>query len=945
MRFSLEKLEPRRLLTGSAELPLLALEYHRGGSIGEAEFLEFVRLNEDEFPDLIVGSGDDALTLLLGDGKGGFQEVAEITSIGPATAVDFGDLNGDGTTDFVVSGPARISTVLSHDNTWTVAEQMDVVANSVSLHDFDGDRNLDLLTRASCSSLTVRFGLGTGRFTDVTSYPADSFSDPRPICDVLEGDFDLDGDVDIVRALNDATEVLLNDGTGTFEDHIRLLDVPAPFAVFDANGDDHLDLITVARTIHLGKADGSFTAAVDQIGDETLSLDTSFSVSDFNQDGAVDLLIYEAFFQDHFGLTVPRDLGTNIYFGNGDGTFGDRVRITDEFEGGDLARAVDIDGDGVDEIAAIDSPAVPQPPNEPRHVFVYELIEPTMFAAEPENYLFANNANGVSQLIADINGDQRPDLISGVDHSLNRIDHEVGAHLTLGVRLATDDGFSEETILGPGPNPAFIDLLLGDFLGRGWDQPALLELGRDGNSALWIVDATDATTRLLSPVSLHEFPVGLSFFATRRQILTTDLNNDGRSDILVLADDHLTSYFSDDSDRWNVASFGLHSADSRGPREVWLIDANGDRFPDVQLSDGRIFANVHGEGSWRRWPLTPSPRGRLSVYADINNDGFIDRIEGEASGGDTEFTVSLSGAEGAYSRPLKAGISPPPDWWRHSRFADIDGDGALDFIVHADRRLRLAFGDGAGRFDEFSEQPLDYPLRSPQFAELNGDGHLDFVAEVLLDRGWVRGQFHGDGQGAFNLVRPQSTTIVRERFVIPRLEPSHAVHVIVSNNTGQPTRYVVPVSWETEFPEAPELHADIDLDGDMDLIFGHADGFVVLRGVGSGDLTRDGTRNGEDVDFLRSFNGSIRGLGVLDLNSDQHIDDDDVTYLVEQLANTRHGDTDFDGDVDFEDLVQFAANFETSDAGWRQGDFDGDGTVSLTDLMLLVANFGFVRVP
>ena len=54
------------------------------------------------------------------------------------------------------------------------------------------------------------------------------------------------------------------------------------------------------------------------------------------------------------------------------------------------------------------------------------------------------------------------------------------------------------------------------------------------------------------------------------------------------------------------------------------------------------------------------------------------------------------------------------------------------------------------------------------------------------------------------------------------------------------------------------------------------------------------------------------------------------------------GDTDFDGDIDFTDVVTFGSNFEQglTDATWYQGDFTGDHRVDFLDSVELAGNFG-----
>jgi len=52
------------------------------------------------------------------------------------------------------------------------------------------------------------------------------------------------------------------------------------------------------------------------------------------------------------------------------------------------------------------------------------------------------------------------------------------------------------------------------------------------------------------------------------------------------------------------------------------------------------------------------------------------------------------------------------------------------------------------------------------------------------------------------------------------------------------------------------------------------------------------------------------------------------------------GDTDRDGDVDFDDLVALAVNYGATDAGWSLGNFNGDGNVDVTDLIMMGGTYG-----
>jgi autotransporter-associated beta strand protein len=52
------------------------------------------------------------------------------------------------------------------------------------------------------------------------------------------------------------------------------------------------------------------------------------------------------------------------------------------------------------------------------------------------------------------------------------------------------------------------------------------------------------------------------------------------------------------------------------------------------------------------------------------------------------------------------------------------------------------------------------------------------------------------------------------------------------------------------------------------------------------------------------------------------------------------GDSDFDDEVSFFDLLKVSANFGKTGMDWTDGDFDYDGTIAFSDLLIVSANYG-----
>ena len=79
------------------------------------------------------------------------------------------------------------------------------------------------------------------------------------------------------------------------------------------------------------------------------------------------------------------------------------------------------------------------------------------------------------------------------------------------------------------------------------------------------------------------------------------------------------------------------------------------------------------------------------------------------------------------------------------------------------------------------------------------------------------------------------------------------------------------------------------------------------------------------------------------MTGDAVVDELDVDHWITVLAQTRRGDANLDGKVDFQDFIALANNFGREEhwISWQTGDFNGDGRVDFADFLILAKNFGF----
>ena len=274
--------------------------------------LALADLNGDGRLDLVVANDESGdVTVLLGDGKGGFA---------PAPGSPF---------------PAGKS------------------PNDIAIADFDGDGKPDLaFANHDTKYVTVLLGDGRGRFRPAPGSPVTVQSTPHPH-GVAAADFDGDGHVDfaVESWANDKVEVILGAGGGRFRTPGRLFGVgQMPYQKLragDVNGDGFPDIVTTnfeggTVTVLLGDGKGGFREAPGSPFPAGLS-PFALALADVDRDGHLDLVVSN--FEGHGGFT-KRD-AVNVLLGDGRGGF--RAMKGSPFATGANPVAVavgDVDGDG-----------------------------------------------------------------------------------------------------------------------------------------------------------------------------------------------------------------------------------------------------------------------------------------------------------------------------------------------------------------------------------------------------------------------------------------------------------------------------------------------------------------------------------------------------------------------------------------------------------------------
>src|SRR5262249_43275745 len=194
--------------------------------------------NGDGQLDLITANNDDNdVAVLLGDGQGGFAPApGSPFPVGPSPyPLAVGDVNGDGKPDIITpnSKPGeRTVTVLLGDGRggFQPARGSPFAAAGrpyyIALGDVNGDGKPDLVVpHADDSRVTVLLGDGKGGFAPAPGSPVDLGSRAWA---VAVADINGDGQADLVAATGEGVRVMLGDGRGSFK--------AAPGSPFAAGG-------------------------------------------------------------------------------------------------------------------------------------------------------------------------------------------------------------------------------------------------------------------------------------------------------------------------------------------------------------------------------------------------------------------------------------------------------------------------------------------------------------------------------------------------------------------------------------------------------------------------------------------------------------------------------------------------------------------------------------
>jgi hypothetical protein len=629
-----------------------AVTYGSGGH--DAFSVAVADVNADGRPDLLVSNycadtnclTDGSVGVLLGKGNGSFRTAMTFGSGAMHSAsVAVGDVDGDGKPDILVANycadsnctTGSIGVLLGNGNgtfrtavTYGTGGQQ---PGSVALADVNNDGSPDLLVaNAICSpsgcatgSVGVLLGNRDGTFQPALTHDSGGFG----ATSVAVADVNGDGKADVMVAntcvtagpfncVNGSVGVLLGNGDGTFQDTMSYNSAgtgASSVAVKDLNGDGTLDVMVANACgdngnygcmigsvgVLLGNGSGIFRAAVNYTtgGFEP----DSVAVGDLNHDGKPDLVVANQCdnFDNCNGVVGVR-------LGNGDGTFQPvRTFGSGGFEAQSVAVA-DVNHDGKPDLVVANVCADSNCTNGGALGVLLGNGDGNFEAAVTYS---SGGLDAESVAVADVNGDEKPDLVvANGDGSVS-------------ILLGNGDGsFGQATTYAAGGARAS-SVSVGDVNGDG--KPDLVVANYCASS-----DCTNGSVGVLLGNGDGTFQAAVNYDSGglfTGALGLADLNRDGKLD-LVVANEYANSAGTNGSvgvllgngdGTFQTASSTSTPTPLQGIRSLALANFDSDGKLDLALGAGNFLLFGHGDGTFRT-PIVLGAGGPGIAVGDFNND-------------------------------------------------------------------------------------------------------------------------------------------------------------------------------------------------------------------------------------------------------------------------------------------------------------------------------------
>jgi hypothetical protein len=802
--------------------------------------------------------------------------------------------------------------------------------------------------------------------------------------DVLAADIDGDGDFDVVSTSGGGAAWMENtDGLGRLGQP-RLVAHPVgvsarSIAASDLDGDGDVDLIvgsasadTVAWYENVdGRGEFGRSRSLWRAGQAQLV--SSVDAADLDGDGDVDI------------LAASQYVNGVLWFENGDaeGAFSDPASLgAGQIQGARSVKAADLDGDGdLDVLGAastLSSDSVFWIENRSgAQAFGSVRTRPA-----PIDVRFVNTsdldgdgdldvlvASGYGDTVAwyeNVDGGGRLGPLNRIDSAFFGNDQLLGADLDADgdrdvVATSALDGSVAWYANTDGRGRFAQAKVVAAIFAEGLD---VADIDGDGDIDLVAADTVAAQIALLRNAG------GGSDFAQTlvpphaEFVRTADIDGDGDLDIAALGSQALWWLENADGEGFFDRSISIADQLSASVVGAGVADMDGDGDVDVVIAQSTgpamvWFENSDGKGTFRDRHESPAKNRepwRL-VTADIDRDGDTDVLTSSNVSATTVWYENIDGRGMLQEREISFREEGA---LAEVALADVDGDGDLDVLSAEYSKLSWHENfNGQGAFDEFWILEENFPYAEDlAAADVDGDGDPDVVAAISGTRGRLGWFENIDGKGTFSAAKVFGSFDGSIRLDVLDMDSDGDADILTAdryaslirwyeNSDGTGT-FLAPHSVAEETAGVADVEpADIDADGNMDIVAAASEGNVIswFRNVADerkADVNQDGRVDAADIDQVCRAARAGQRDSTLDLDGDGTVQVADALWLVRNVLDTDAGDANLDGLFDERDLVQVleANQFQddlAGNSGWATGDWNCDGEFDRFDVIAALA--------
>ena len=490
---------------------------------------------------------------------------------------------------------------------------------------------------------------------------------------------------------------------------------PKSLVAADFDGDSDADIVVASyidnKITWYENVDGEGTYGKPRVITDFSFGAAAVNVADIDGDGDLDILSASA---DDYDADVSWYENTD-----GLGTFSEQKVISAEIAGGDSVFAADLDSDG-------DLDVLSASRGDNKVAWYSNLDGKGQFG---EQQVISDTELGATTVVAvDVDGDGDIDVIAG---SVGERD-DLGQITALGEivvfeNLGDGTDFERKTIL----TADFITSIVAtDIDGDG--DPDIASTSREDNVVSWLAnDGGEFGPERV--ISLEE--------GAPNQLIVDDVDGDGRQDVVTAGriGDSVTWYRNT-----GVGIFGApvtinRSAD--GASSVFLADVDNDKDLDLFSTsrfDNKIalYKNLDGDGLFGPQQVLAAvgaPGAQLVNVADLDGDGDEDVLTAAFSNDSVLWSENLG--RGKFGEPQL--ISDRTNGTESVVGADFDGDGDIDVASASYFDNKIAWYenlDGGGSFGP--QRLVGRAGRAPEdlfAADLDGDDDIDLLTTSRYD--------------------------------------------------------------------------------------------------------------------------------------------------------------------------------------------------------------------